>query len=457
MPRPKEFSRRVCRFEFLETRNLLAGNVTAGPGSVPGELRILGDAAGNNIQVSQLANGDWKVQGIGTKVNGSNSAQTFSGITQLAVDLLGGNDVIKVANGTLANELDIGAEQGADVITVTNIRAGDIFVDSGAGNDAVTLTGCNSDNRFIIHTGDGSDALAVNNCFAGGDMDFELSDTAADGNDVVHFSRLNANTLLVNDLHGNDTVVGTNSRTAGYMDFNLTSGNDAIAISGLNSGEAILVYVVDGSNVATIHNCTSVGELYIQANGISALGRNVITITDSRSTGEQFSMDLGNGADVVTVNNVTAATDSYLHANGGNNVISINKLNVAGEYTVSSGDGNNVVAIANSTFNQQGTSIVGLGVYTGNGKDVVSIVNVNVTGESIIETGDGTDAVAIQALATQILQVSLDGGKYDSLAITNSSAIQAFFDGGGNTGDTLVKSHNHFTTETDTGFQHVIG
>ena len=64
---------RPRRFELLETRSLLAGNV--GVIQTGGLLTITGDAAANNVQISQLANGDWLVKGIATKINGANSQE----------------------------------------------------------------------------------------------------------------------------------------------------------------------------------------------------------------------------------------------------------------------------------------------------------------------------------------------------------------------------------------------
>lgn len=92
-------------FESLESRNLLAGNVTASV--VEDDLVITGDAAANNIQVSQPANGDWQVKVIGTKVNGSNSAHTFSGVNDIDIYLDAGNDVSKMQNGTLSGEVGV--------------------------------------------------------------------------------------------------------------------------------------------------------------------------------------------------------------------------------------------------------------------------------------------------------------------------------------------------------------
>jgi hypothetical protein len=59
--------------------------------------------------------------------------------------------------------------------------------------------------------------------------------------------------------------------------------------------------------------------------------------------------------------------------------------------------------------------------------------------------------------AVGALTVRLGPGNSDQLTITSCTATTALLDGGGNTGDTLVKSRNHFVMLVVTGFQHVIG
>jgi hypothetical protein len=56
-------NRASLRFEGLENRTLLAGDVTVAV--VSGVLQITGDTADNSIQIKQ-AGADWRVQGIGT-------------------------------------------------------------------------------------------------------------------------------------------------------------------------------------------------------------------------------------------------------------------------------------------------------------------------------------------------------------------------------------------------------
>jgi hypothetical protein len=181
-------------------------------------------------------------------------------------------------------------------------------------------------------------------------------------------------------------------------------------------------------------------------------------------TDDQFDISGSPGNDVFVVNNVTAATSSTITAGDGSNVISINKLNVlSGQTNIQTGDGNDVIAITNSKFNSTGTADtsspfpVFLSIETNGGNDVVTMVNDTVIDGANINTGDGTDAVSLNKVNATAIDVGLEGGNYDTLAVVNSTAQQAAFSGGNNTGDTLVQAHNDFELESHTNFQYVIG
>ncbi|MDH3719008.1 MAG: hypothetical protein OES79_12895, partial [Planctomycetota bacterium] len=93
---------RLARFESLEPRHLLAGNVTAAV--VDGDLRLTGDSLDNTAMVSVI-DGDVVVEGLDdTTVNGSATPFiAFSGSSRIADDLLarlgGGGDVLLLAGG----------------------------------------------------------------------------------------------------------------------------------------------------------------------------------------------------------------------------------------------------------------------------------------------------------------------------------------------------------------------
>ena len=85
-------SGRPRRFELLETRSLLAGNVTVAVNA--GELDIIGDNANNNIQVTQLVSGAWKISGTATLINGLTTPYTTT-------DPVTGNTSLVQGNATL--------------------------------------------------------------------------------------------------------------------------------------------------------------------------------------------------------------------------------------------------------------------------------------------------------------------------------------------------------------------
>src|SRR5690348_6679077 len=103
-------------FERLENRALLAGNVTAAV--VAGTLNLTGDASGNALLVVQTASNTWRVQGLGTTINGGNTAFLASGVTDITADLMDGNNFIRVAGGSLSGSLSLTAGTGNDSIQV---------------------------------------------------------------------------------------------------------------------------------------------------------------------------------------------------------------------------------------------------------------------------------------------------------------------------------------------------
>lgn len=360
MRKSKKFQTRVRRFETLETRTLLAGNVTAAV--TAGELDIIGDAAGNAIQVSQTTSGDWKVQGIATTVNGHN-AQTFPGVTAgILINLGNGNDFVKVFNGTTPVGLDIQMGAGNDVVQGSNLTVSDIFqIEVGDGNNTVSLNKIISNGPFGLGTGNGNDVIAITN------------------------SHLNE-----------EVEMGT-------------------------------------------------------GNGTHVLSMNTV------STGGPVDIEMGDGADAVALVNITADRGFGIDLGGGTNSLSANHVTVASnfDFDITGGDGKDAVALANVTLHGGE-----LNINTNEGNDAVSIFQTTVNGDLKIDTGGGTDAVILNTVNDtefDSIDVSLGPGNYDALVVVNCTALVVNFDGGGNTGDTLVKAHNHFDVESDTGFQYVIG
>jgi hypothetical protein len=174
--------------EAMETRQLLAGNVTAG--IVGGVLVVQGDNKSNTIVIQSFSDVTTKViPAPGTTVNG-NGAATFVGWPAITVDLGNGDDsvtfvdlVFQSVNVTTGNGNDrvIGAIDGFP----PNIF-GHLTIDTGNGDDHVHLggdTGVAAD--MNIDTGNGADVVeVVDNTGVGGNINIETGN----GPDIVRLA-----------------------------------------------------------------------------------------------------------------------------------------------------------------------------------------------------------------------------------------------------------------------------
>lgn len=133
------FYHKPRRFENLETRALMAGNVVA---SLDGScLNICGGSQSEQFIVRQLQNGDWTVTGVNkTKINGL-KCDTFSEVQCINIKTQGGNDAVAVVDGCLPGPLCIDTGAGWDLVALAGLKVGSADVSTGAGNDALIVAG----------------------------------------------------------------------------------------------------------------------------------------------------------------------------------------------------------------------------------------------------------------------------------------------------------------------------
>lgn len=216
MQKSKNGLGRSMRFEQLESRTLLAGNVKAAV--TGGALNITGDNSANVLQITQVGTNRWQVLGAGTKVNGSYSAKTFSGVTSIYADLNGGSDSLLVYNGKLTGTLGVATDGGNDSVTLSNFNANaGIGIETGAGHDSVSLVKVKSPEVYA-DTGSGNDSVAFTRVGATGAVEVY---TGA-GTDSVSFNDVgNAAAFIYADLgSGNNdslTVVRSRAKQATFI------------------------------------------------------------------------------------------------------------------------------------------------------------------------------------------------------------------------------------------------
>jgi hypothetical protein len=240
------------RFESLERRNPLAGNVTAAV--VGGTLMLEGDSGENAVQVRQLSESSWEVRGLDTRINGSNSAFIANGVLAgISADLNRGDDFIKIFNGTIAADLVVETNQGADALQFINLNV------NGIAN---------------VTTGDDNDSVLVSDVEVNGTVESETPDTGAfrllthGGSDVVNVDRLLATSAYINLGSGNDSLAMTRSSFDFDLRIRASDGTDAVSLNDIDAEEDIWVHMGDGdSDALSVANSSGAAGIFRGGNG----------------------------------------------------------------------------------------------------------------------------------------------------------------------------------------------
>jgi hypothetical protein len=175
-------SRRKLRFEHLEGRAMMAGNVSAiFDNTAGGPLELTGDNAANNIAITQVGQNSFRVRGIGTKLvvdtpDGVKTVNsfTFQNVSDVTLTMNGGNDVVGFANARINGTLTVDMGSGNDVLTLTNVHElvatepeGLASISLGTGNDVAVIVNFTSNADIAIDAGDGRDTVVLTRVVAG--------------------------------------------------------------------------------------------------------------------------------------------------------------------------------------------------------------------------------------------------------------------------------------------------
>lgn len=200
-----------ARTERLETRAMLAGNVTA---QLVGTTAFInGDAADNSVEVIVDA-GNVIARGIdGTTINGST------------------DDFVLVANSTtLAGSLVSRLSSGNDTLAISGITIDrDVHVHGGNGNDTVTIQDSSIARSVWMTGGRGDDLMATSSVTIGGNL--RISGGVGNDDIVVDASTINRDTRLTG-WRGDDDIAIRNSTLGDDLVISTHAGNDIIMIDG---------------------------------------------------------------------------------------------------------------------------------------------------------------------------------------------------------------------------------
>jgi hypothetical protein len=277
------YKRRQHRIEKLETRELMAGDVTANV--VNGDL-YLSEASGqagldNAVWISKLANGNIRVDGnpapdfTRTRVNGQ-SFQEFTVTGKLYVDFGGGQDLVgfDATSKPVFQEvhINVGASSAVgnsdddDVLIYGVVSRGDVEIDTGAGDDWVFVSraeiGTVADHADLeINTGAGSDEVNMGT----------FGTNLQGGIDIRTYSSLNEtdadyvyveNITLTDDLRirsggGDDKVQLTTVSADDDIDINTGTGNDRAYLDHVTAVDDLMAHLGDGNDRLDVYNSSA--------------------------------------------------------------------------------------------------------------------------------------------------------------------------------------------------------
>jgi hypothetical protein len=271
MPSVNKFGR-TARFESLEQRQLLAGDVLVN--LVRGNLIIQGDAEDNQIAITA---GDEPGSFVVTGLNGTTVHQN------------GQDPASEVTVTGVRQDVRIGMGEGNDSVSIEAARVrGDLLVRTGAGNDDVSIDETGIGGRLAIGTDGGDDSVSLGSAAE----EPEPASTAARGEDLegalrvrkgIHVDLGTENDTLTLDQVASSIGVGVNGGT----------GDDSISA---NDASGAIFAVLGGDGTDTI----SLADLRVRHAGVHAgAGDDDVSIQDSVFS--TLGVALGEGDDTLSI------------------------------------------------------------------------------------------------------------------------------------------------------------
>lgn len=160
----RNMNQRSLRYESLEARTLLAGDVAAML-HADGTLELTGDKLDNEISIEALGEGGVRIEGLGDTTVGGQASVEFSEVTALAVQTRQGDDVVRIDG--LQVSVSVETDAGSDTVVFAASVRESLHIDTGRGGgeragDQVILelqAGSLGDTTILSH--EGNDLITV--------------------------------------------------------------------------------------------------------------------------------------------------------------------------------------------------------------------------------------------------------------------------------------------------------
>jgi hypothetical protein len=309
-------ARRPLRFEQLEDKRLLAGDVTVAV--VHGALVITGDELGNQIAISSGAEpGEYLIQGLdGT-------------VLHLAGEDGAGESELLVTG--VRHGIHVALQEGDDAVSLTDARVhGNVVIDTGAGEDHVsvglapaattdlllaeTIADDSNDlaggvaigGSLVIRTGEHNDTVHLGGQDEGNP---ELSEFSTDGNSIRPSLRVGRN--LVIGLGDGEDHLALNAAHVGVATV-VNGGQDADWINLSHARTKVLTLLGGGGE---FNDAVSLNHVYADVAGIgTGQGSDQVEIVDSAFG--ILGVRTGGGDDTLAIGNTRARLAILLGGEG---------------------------------------------------------------------------------------------------------------------------------------------
>jgi hypothetical protein len=412
---------RPCRFEPLEDRHLLAGDVTAQ--ITNGDLVINGDKFDNGITIAAgTTAGTVVVTGVdaggsATNVNGTaNGAVTLSGFTGgLTVKMKGGNDTVAITGLTIVGPADLDGGKGNDSFTLS----GDMFnssldVQLDKGADTLSLSNVKVTGDTNIHGGRGADHVTI-----AGSMFSTLDMALGRGSDSLDISGTTVSvTTRLKGGRGSDSFTNGTGNSLANLTQNSFSGGGSSTTPSANS-PTLSISGAASVNEGSLYTLT----LSAAGTGASTISKWTITWGDSSAaqdvTGNPTSVThtFTDGAAARTISATATNPDGTFNAG---NTVAVTVNNVTPSLSISGAASVNKGALYTLSLSSSDAGADTIGQWTINWGDgsAAQVVTGNPT--SVTHTfSDGPATRTISATATD------EDGTFNA-AGTVSVAVNSF-------------------------------
>lgn len=292
------------------------------------------DASAKTLTMTNLADQAGIVdEAGGWTITLGGSAKAASIMAGSAVYGTTGDDTVSIGGANVYLQLGNGADS-----VVSAADAGKAYVDAGAGNDSISISG----KQVTVYAGAGDDVVSIK-----GDQAYVEGGAGADS--IV----VDGKSSTVYGGDGNDSVYA--NVTSGLID--LGGGNDFASVA----GDSLTVSAGDGNDTV------SVGGNYVTVDG--GAGNDSIVVA-----GNYANITAGDGADTVSIGGASVTASG----GAGNDVISVQGASAV----IDAGAGNDSVIVAGSDAS----------ITLGDGRDTVSV---GAKGVSLQDYTYGTDVLVM--------------------------------------------------------------